>query len=205
MNVALTRTMVSDVSKLISEYEGKSDQELQQAAQSLVEMTAENFVRLAVIVQVADERGTTDELGLSGSYITTLRRIGRGEVVAEAYARFGGTALEPKLRLLSATQQRKLAAGGTVPVYSFNEGRPEKREVDPLKLTDFERRQVFGPDGIQDAAGQRSYVETQGKQRRRRVKGDVIIDRAGHAIIVKVGDAEVSLAKDDLLDYIKQI
>jgi len=189
----------------VAEYQGKSVSELREALESLLTVGAETFARMAAIVLVADERGLTGELGLQGYQVLALRRIGRGQVLPAAYARFGATPLGRYLNTLSVALQRSLADGGTVPVYSFRNGRVEKREVQPLKLTDFERRQVFGAQGIRDAAEQRSWLESLRKRRRDSADGNVIVDRANHALIVRVGDSEVSLSRDDLLDYIKQI
>ena len=202
--MAQTLTLV-EPNQFVAEYEGKTAAELREALESLLVVGAETFARMAAIVQVADEQGVTEELGLQGYQITTLRRIGRGQVLPQAYAQFGGTPLGRHLRALSPARQRALCEGGTVPVYSFENGRVDKREVAPLKLTAFERRQVFGPHGIRDAAEQRSWLESRRKRRTESADGTVVIDRTNHALIVRVGDKEVSLSRDDLLDYIKQI
>ena len=196
---------VIDAHQFVEEYEGKTAEQLRKALASLVVVCAETFARMSAIVQVADEQGVTEELGLQGYQITALRRIGRGEVLPAAYAQFGGTPLERHLRILSPAVQRGLCDGGTVPVYSFDAGKVERREVQPLKLTDFERRQVFGPDGIRDAAEQRSWLESLKKRLSTAVKGTIVVDRARHTLIVRVGSSEVSISRDDLLDYIKQI
>ena len=192
----------------VAEYQGKTGAELRKAFSSLVSISVETFTRMAAIVQVADKQGITDELELSAFQLRALRRIARGEVLPEAYERFTGTPVESHLHKLSPGQQRGLADGGGVPVYSFPaDGREAKREVPPLKLTPLELRQAFGPDGIRDRAEQRSWLETSKKRPRRTesANGTVITDPAHHRLIVRVGDAEVSLSRDELLDYLKQI
>ena len=198
-------TALVEPNQFLAEYEGKTAAQLRAALNSLLRVGAETFARMAAIVHVADQQGVTEELGLQGHQVTALRRIARGQILPQAYAKFGGTPLAIHLRSLSAARQRDLLDGGTVPVYSFEKGRVEKREVPPLKLTAFERRQVFGRDGIRDAAEQRSWLESRKKQRPQSVDGTVIVDRARRALIVKVGNQEVSISRNDLLDYIKQI
>jgi len=199
-NVELT-----EVRQLVADYVGKTGPELREELNSLFIVGAETFARMAAIVMVADEAGVTRELGLQGSQITALRRIGRGEIVPAAYARFGGTRIETSLPALSAARQRDLADGGGVDVYSFDNGRVDKREVPPLKLTGFERSQVFGRDGIRDAAEQRSWLETIKKQRVQAAEGTWIVDAVHHRLIVRIEGKEVSLSRDELLDYLKQL
>jgi len=200
-----TATAIVESAQFVTEYEGKTTAQLRQAMSCLLVVGAETFARMAAIVHVADAQGVGDDLGLQPYQLAALRRIGRGEVLPAAYARFGGTPLERHLSTLSPARQALLCDGGGVPVYSFENGQVDKREVPPLKLTDFERRQVFGSHGIRDAAEQRSWLESLKKQRTPSVKGTVVVDRVNHVLIVQVGDSEVSISRDDLFDYIKQI
>ncbi len=110
--MARTKALI-EPRQFLAEYEGKTATQLREALESLLAVGAETFARMAAIVQVADEQGVTEHLGLQGYQTAALRRIGRGEVVPEAYARFGGTPLERSLPALSPARQRDLADGGT--------------------------------------------------------------------------------------------
>lgn len=189
----------------VSEYAGMGAADLRIAVEALLTVGAETFARMAAIVQVADEQGVTAELGLQAYQVAVLRRIGRGEILPQAYARFGGTPLERHLAAVTPAEQRALCEGGTVTVYSFDGGKVDERHVPPLKLTAFERQQVFGRHGLRDAPEQRSWLESRRKQRRSAADGTVVVDHAQHAIHVRVGESEVTISRDALLDYLKQI
>ena len=180
---------------------------MQEAASRLMRVDFLSILeQLAGLVKVGDERGWTSELGFSTAWVRMGRDIGCGLVNAAAVVRFGGTRLESQLQKLSPQRQLLLAQGGGVEVYSWDDGQMQKREVPPEKLTSFEHRQVFGPDGIRDAAEQRSWLESQKKKgMMRTAKGDFALDLERRELIVKVGDREVRISQKVLYEYLRKL
>jgi hypothetical protein len=118
----------------------------------------------------------------------------------EAYRLFEGTAVLQYLRALPLTEQQRLAEGGTVKVYTFDNGKAQ-REVPVLSLTGFEISQVFDTEsGIRNAAAQRSWLESRHK-RQRHIDGgpiELITDKRRHTLVIRAGSESRELSASEL-------
>ena len=170
----------------------------------MMQVAAEHLLAISALVQTADDNGI--DLGVPAGMLYPFRQIARKRLHPAAYTKFLGTTdLLNKVQALPLAEQKRLADGGAVPVYSFTNGKPEKREVPPHELVGVERGQVFGPNGIRSVAEQRSWLEARQKANHVRVQGEVLCDKKSHQIIVRVGNSEVAISLNEMLDYIKEL
>ena len=142
----------------VEHWDAATTDELLGALTDALQAEGKSLMRLAGIVRECHRRSIETPM-LSPGFRQYLIAIADGLLNAAAAQRFLGTAVAAHLQHLSRAEQERLAGGGHVTVYSFENGKVDKRQMDPLKLDRFEFHQVFGPDGIRDAAGQRSYLE----------------------------------------------
>lgn len=193
--------MVDALRTFDSECAAETDEELVQTFHSLRAEGAQMFGKMAIVVRHTDERGITERLAVPNDHIAALRKIGRGEILPEAYEQLGGTFLESKLGALSHEEQRALAAGGSVPLYTVKDGRTEMRQIPALQLTASEAGQVFGPGGIRNAGEQRSHAEAREKRHRQVVDGTFILDYVHQTLIVRQGKMETKIHRDKLFHF----
>lgn len=137
-----------------------------------------------------EERGE-DLSALHTGMIGYLRRIAAGQLLPEVVVRFAEAPLVlQKIATLPLPDQQKLVNGEPVKVMIFaDEGRPDFRMLDPLKMTASQVHQAFASGKLRDDAEQIYYLESR-RQFRPVVAvesrfGMVRADRDRRAIIVK--------------------
>lgn len=88
-----------------------------------------------------------------------FERLGQGDLHPRAWAKFNSTYVGRYIHKLPLQDQKALADGDPVTVYSFENGRVSHRKVDIEMLVYEEQKQVIGPNGLRNKAEQRSYIE----------------------------------------------
>lgn len=88
-----------------------------------------------------------------------FERLGRGDLHPNAWAKFNSTYVGRYIHKLPMEDQKALAEGKPVTVYSFDNGQVSHRKVDIEMLVYEEQKQVLGPNGLRSKAEQRSYLE----------------------------------------------
>ena len=178
----------------VEHWDAATTDELLGALTDALQAEAKSLMRLAGIVRECHRRSIETPM-LSPGFRQYLIAIADGLLNAGAAQRFLGTAVAAHLQHLSPAEQERLAAGGHVTVYSFENGPIDKRQMDPLKLDRFEFQQVFGRDGIRDAAGQRSYLEGLKKQENIRIpapKDEPHVEKRGRDRVLVVKGVEIT-------------
>lgn len=156
----------------------------------VLDLTAKNLMRLALIVRALEERGE-DLSDLRLGLLTYLRQIAYGQVLPEVVVRFAESPLLVRaIAALPGPDQRRLASGEPVPlVVARGEHGHDIRMADPLKMTGEQIRQVFGKGRLRDEAEQVLMMEgSAGKKisrsRPRNKVGSIMVDRRNRGLVI---------------------
>lgn len=135
-----------------------------------------------------------------------LRRLGNRELHPAAWTRFHGTYVGRHIHKLSYPKQEAIAKGEPVKVYSFENGNVDHRKADIEDLVYSEQKQVLGPNGLRNAAEQRSYLED--KRAKKMPKNNqpsepvmVVRGKRKRGVLVKPNDDEVFISHEQLSKY----
>jgi hypothetical protein len=167
-----------------------STERLRAELSKVLELTARNLMRLALIVRALEERGE-DLSDLRLGLLTYLRQIAYGQVLPEVVVRFAESPMLVRaIAALPQPDQRRLASGEPVPlVVARGEHGHDIRMADPLKMTGEQVRQVFGKGRLRDEAEQVLLMEgNTGKKstrsRPRNKVGGIVVDRRNRGLVI---------------------
>jgi hypothetical protein len=135
--------------ELVEVYEKMGTEELRTELVKHLSVTAEDILRLAVLIKVLESRGEPIE-NIKVGLIHHLRRIAEGILLPEALVRFGGRPhLLNAISRMPAGEQKKLADGEYVKMVVRHPGGDfDTRMVDPLLLRAGQLSLVFAQDRV---------------------------------------------------------
>lgn len=171
--------------------------ELRAELAASLNMTARHILRLALIWAELERRGE-DLSELRNGIGAYLPAIAAGTVAAEAVVAFAGQpVLLRHVSTLPIAEQRRLAAGGTVPLVVTSDKGYTHRMIPLSALPARSIPQVFGARCIRNEAAQIAQLSAppppwkgNGKPVRR---GRIVVDRK--LSVVRVGKAQVTLTE----------
>lgn len=205
MGKAIMPQRVKDTELELQRLDALSNEELKAEFEHCRNDFADNLIRLACLVKVAHRRGLVLD-GIPGDFKAVLLQIADRQLDAEAYRRFYGTVPGRYMNRLPLPEQERLAAGGKVKVYVFEGGKVDSRDVDPLLLNLDEARQVFGPQGMRNAAAQRSYLEGLSKRKRPvPLASRIVPNKRKHCVEVWIGEQKVEIGSKELATLLAQL
>jgi hypothetical protein len=155
----------------------------------VLELTARNLMRLALIVRALEERGE-DLSDLRLGLLPYLRQIAYGQVLPEVVVRFAESPMLVRaIAALPGPDQKRLASGEPVSlVVARGEHGHDIRMADPLKMTGDQIRQVFGKGRLRDEAEQVLMMEghtgKKGRARLRNKVGSIVVDRRNRGLVI---------------------
>lgn len=199
----MTTALTSAVQQLQS-LELLSNEQLKEELAKQLELSAGHLLRLALIVQVLENRGE-DLSELRIGLIHHLRRIASGQVLPEVVVRFSGSpALLNIVSRLPLTEQQDLASGQPVRlVVPTPEGGYTHRLADPLLLTREQMTQVFAMDHRREDSEQILFLEARRltpPKEKPKVIGKIKVDRKNKTLYVKRTALPVSDVVEALAD-----
>lgn len=123
----------SVLAQLRSDLENESTDALKKLLSDLLGLTADNLLRLAVVVNILEERGE-DMSALKGGFLDILRKIASGQLLPDLVVLFAG---EPakivRASKMPIPEQRKILNGKTtIPDKKPNQHRPNIYEPRPI-------------------------------------------------------------------------
>jgi hypothetical protein len=143
---------------------------LKQELARALEVTAENMVWLARLWRELERRGE-DLRELRTGLRTFLPLIADGRLDAQAAVQFSGHLMMLRtLATMPIEEQRRLAAGGTIPVVVIRDGEPITRRLKADDISTRMIKQVFAPGRIRSEDEQRVIVTTLQPERAKREK-----------------------------------
>jgi hypothetical protein len=152
---------------------------------SSLQMTVENFKRIAIIVRILEERGE-DLSTLRLSLLSFFRKIAHGQLSAHAVVRFAQfSQLLTRISNLPLPDQEKLANGGPVELVVRQGEAMTTRLLDPIDLKPEQLNQVFGKDRLRSQSEQIAIIESrQNSTKPVRPTGSIKIDRENNGLVI---------------------
>ena len=168
--------------QLTAEIEAFTTQQLRVELARGLQLTAQHFVRLALIVKVLESRGEDLSSLKVGSLLHHLRRIACGQMLPELLVRFAATPLLiAKVGCLPITDQQQIAAGQGVRLLVYSPtGEATHRMADPIAMSGEQVKQAFDSDHIRNEAEQSLWLDE------RRTRSRTAPDRVGELRIDRV-------------------
>lgn len=187
--------------------EGKGPEELVSVVTTATRNSIDEILMAATAYHQLETMGEEDRVDLPPKMKAAYRKIGGGFLDAKAFAVFGHMRISKKLDNLSLSKQRQIADGEPVPIYSFHDGKPQKRMLSLMLMDADQRDQVLGENGIRSAGEQRSYLEKrkEKEKQKRAQKAEPVVEVVNktrkRGILVRVGGNQHFISHDELARY----
>lgn len=201
---AVERSMAS----LMASMEDWSEDRLIDFVKANMAITVDGLEAAAAGVGVLEKKGSPKLSQIPVFIRHKLLAIAHERLHAGAYLRFHRSGIERSLMRLSLGEQKRLAEGGKVRIYSFPDGVSQYREVRPEELSPFEVRQIFGPNGIRNHAEQRSWLEAERKRKEYAPEPkepiSYVIDTKHEKVTFICGNEKMVKTPEELIEMAKQ-
>jgi len=151
-----------------------------------LQITVENFQRMAFIIRELEERGEDLE-SLRISLLTYLRKIAHGQLAAAAVVRFASRPdLLARVSRLPLPDQEFLAQGGPIDLVVRQGESMTTRKLDPFTLERNQLAQVFDTDKIRSTSEQIALIESKpaNTEKTTRKPGSIRVDRERKGLIL---------------------